>query len=381
VSHFAGRLVAVLASQRTACALLALLALLTYLGTLAQTEHGLYEVQRRYFASLLLWQPALGLEWPLPGGVLLLSLLSVNLGLGGLWRLRHRPRPLGVLVTHLGVAALLLSALVEHRHREEGHVTLFPGQSTSAFQSDREVELAVQRALPEGRTEEHLLPESTLRAVASGGPRRFAAPTLPFAVTVEEFHRHARPEVRRDGRGLATVELVPLPVPRDAEEEAPGARVRVEWPGAEPREGWLWARDQAPWTVECGGERYALDLRRRRTPLPFRLTLERFTKLDHPGLALPRHFSSDLRLATANGERPVTIAMNEPLREGGLVLYQASFGPATARPGEPLFSTLAVVRNPADRWPLWGCVAVALGLASHFAARLRRHLRAEGAGR
>ena len=42
--------------------------------------------------------------------------------------------------------------------------------------------------------------------------------------------------------------------------------------------------------------------------------------------------------------------MNEPLRDGGLVLYQASWGPVgRAGPATPLFSTFAVVRNPADQ--------------------------------
>ena len=69
--------------------------------------------------------------------------------------------------------------------------------------------------------------------------------------------------------------------------------------------------------------------------------------------------------------------MNEPLRDGGLVLYQASWGPSNARPGERLFSTLAVVRNPADHWPLAACLVIAAGLLFHFGRMLVGYVRVE----
>ena len=56
--------------------------------------------------------------------------------------------------------------------------------------------------------------------------------------------------------------------------------------------------------------------------------------------------------------------MNEPLRDGGLVIYQASYGPQQGQPGEP-YSVLAVSRNPSDRMP-WisvSVIAIGLGLA------------------
>ena len=71
------------------------------------------------------------------------------------------------------------------------------------------------------------------------------------------------------------------------------------------------------------------------------------------------------------------IEMNRPLRDQGLVLYQASWGPANARPGTPLFSTLSVVRNPADQWPTWACLVIFLGLVIHFGRRLWIYVRRE----
>jgi len=89
---------------------------------------------------------------------------------------------------------------------------------------------------------------------------------------------------------------------------------------------------------------------------------------------MPRSFESDVLV---DGERKVTISMNEPLRADGLVVYQASWGPQDAAPGARLFSTFAVVRNPADSLPLVACIVIALGLVFHFTRKLTRHVRSQ----
>ena len=89
-------------------------------------------------------------------------------------------------------------------------------------------------------------------------------------------------------------------------------------------------------------------------------------------------FSSDVIVTEPDvSPRPVKIAMNEPLRSRGLVLYQASWGPSNARPGDPLFSTLSVVQNPADQYPLYACIVIAIGLLLHFSRKLLGYMRTE----
>ena len=69
------------------------------------------------------------------------------------------------------------------------------------------------------------------------------------------------------------------------------------------------------------------------------------------------------------------ITMNEPLRHKGYTLFQASWGPANAKPGEPLFSTFAVVKNPADKFPEYACIIIAFGLLVHFSQKLFRYIK------
>jgi hypothetical protein len=115
--------------------------------------------------------------------------------------------------------------------------------------------------------------------------------------------------------------------------------------------------------------------------MPFTIRLEDFRKEDHPGMDLARSFESDVVQVEDGRERPVRIQMNEPLRDGGLVLFQSSWGPSNARPGDPLFSTFSVVRNPSDHWPLYACIVIGVGLLIAFAPKLFKFVRVQNAAR
>jgi cytochrome c biogenesis protein ResB len=170
------------------------------------------------------------------------------------------------------------------------------------------------------------------------------------------------------------------PLPPAKENEANVAAVYatvIESAGGRRHESILYGLSRQPWTVNVGGQDWGLMLRREQYQMPFTLELDEFEKVDHPRLNLAKSFSSDVTVKQAGTERQVKISMNEPLRQDGLVLYQASYGPGNARPGDPLYSTLAVVRNPADQYPLYACIVIAAGLTLHFTRKLVRHVRSQ----
>jgi len=378
------RAFALLSSLGLSCTLLILLGLLTWLGTLAQVEHGLYEVQRKYFESFFLVHRVGPISIPLPGANLVLCLLFVNLILGGIVRLRRGWSTAGVLVTHLGMGLLLASGLVKLYFSESGHVTLFEGQRANWFQSYVRWEVAISRRLPDGRTEEHLVPEEEFLDASGSVGVTLVSDALPFDVQIHHVLPNCTPLPKGpmfdvDVPVVDGVFLRSEARAREAEANVAGAYVTVlPADGGQPREGVLWGLERGPFTVRVGGEVWGIDLRRERYPMPFTLALDEFTKEDHPRSSMPRVFSSDVSVVEGATSRPVEISMNKPLRDGGLVLYQASWGPASAGPGDPLFSTFAVVRNPADRLPLLACVVTALGLVFHFSRKLARHIRVEG---
>ena len=377
------RVVDVLSSFGLSCTLLIFLALLTWLGTLEQVNKGLYDVQRRYFESLYVIHHAGPVPIPLPGGLLVMGLLAVNLVMGGLVRIRKGSATLGVMVAHVGILMLLCAGYVKSYHSEDGHTTLYEGQSSNVFQSYNRWELAILQPLGDGRLREIVAPQEDF--IGHGGlqPAKLSSGELPFDVELRLFTPNARvlpkgPMVRTAMPVIEGFFISPLPVEKDNEtniaavvatvvDKASGARQETILDG--------FARE--PWTVKVAGQEWGLELRREQYLMPFAVALDDFRKEDHPRLNMPKSFSSDVTVIEDGAKRPVRISMNEPLRQDGLVLYQASWGPSNARPGDPLFSTLAVVRNPADHYPLYACIVIAIGLVLHFSRKLIRHIRSQ----
>jgi hypothetical protein len=367
--------------------LLVLLGVLTFLGTIAQVDHSLYDVQKRYFESwFLVHQLSVGgdrvFALPLPGATLLLTLLAVNLLFGGLWRLRGRRNVAGVAIVHVGILILFAAGLVKLVDAEDGHTTLYEGQSADFFQSYHEYELVLHRPRGDGVSEERVVPARRFSHAIAGSPVTIRAGDLPFDIEIQHWFPNA--SVGAVGpHGSVPVPVVdghfirPRPKAQQNEQNVPAAYVDIlERDGTRSRTI-LWLFQQAPYTFEAGGERFALDLRRERYPLPFSVRLDKFMKEDHPRTGMARWFSSDVAVERDGATKLVTISMNEPMRTDGLVFYQASWGPADARPGDPLFSTLAVSRNPSDQWPLIGCLVITAGLLLHFGRKLLRHLARE----
>jgi cytochrome c biogenesis protein ResB len=100
--------------------------------------------------------------------------------------------------------------------------------------------------------------------------------------------------------------------------------------------------------------------------MPFSIRLDNFEKVDHPGIATAKEYRSDVTQRTGQDDRRVRIEMNDPLRDKGLILFQSSWGPQNAAPGDELFSVFSVVRNPSDHWPLYSCIVIAIGMAITF---------------
>jgi hypothetical protein len=376
------RVLAIVSSLGTSCVLLALLGLLTWLGTLEETRSGLYEVQRKYFESFVLVHKVGWFPIPLPGANLVLGLLFVNLVVGGLVRVRKGWSTAGILVAHVGIVVLIVSAFVKHRFSEDGHVTLYEGEKSDHFESWFRWELAVDEDLGDGKLREHIVPDERIEE-ARDHSVRVSAPDLPFAIEIEHAWRNCRPEwtapVHGDERAAEAVHLVERAPETDAEADIAGASVSiVDAASGMRRTALVWGAELQSFTFVSSGRRWAVALRKERYPMPFTLGLQKFTKEDHPRSDMPRSFASDVEVREGAAARDVRISMNEPLRDRGLVVYQASWGPSNAAPGQRLFSTFAVVRNPADRGPLCACLVIAAGLLFHFTRKLVRFVRVEG---
>lgn len=384
-THLA-RLFAALTSFKLAVFILLGLFVATWLGTIAQAKIGLYQAQRKYFESFFYFgpeEPLFGfLRFPLPGGLLLMALLAVNLIAGGIIRVRWTLGRAGILLMHFGVVMLLVAGWARWAYAEEGAIGLLEGQRGAEYTSYFESEIALAEIGAEGVVREWLVPDRVIHV--GGAVCRASFSGLPLRLEITSFVENA--DVLPKGPMFAAPSPVldgyfvqPAAPEAQAEANLPACYATVIAEGASPQQGILWMGARAPWTVRVGERVFTLELRKRRYPLPFEIELVKFTHEYHPGTDMPRHFQSDVIVRDSSGvPQPLLIRMNEPLRRDGFVAYQSSFRENPAEPTR-LYSELAVVRNPADQWPLYSLIVMTLGMFIHFVAKLFRWIARETA--
>lgn len=348
------------------CAIVLLLMGVLYLGTYQQRDLGLATVQARYFFSAFWWWRLGPIHVPLPGALTLLSMLALNLLCGGLLRIRWQARTAGIVIVHLGVLALLGSGLVSYLTGTNGYLKLFPGEQAAEYVSFRDFELVIGEPLGDGGMREFCVPESVLR---HGTPAH--APGLPFTVRATRFLDSCVPQRARtaDAREVVDGFYLAGTRARAGVPAVPGVYLEIVQAGRTVQRGMLWGRQRAPWTAEIDGSAWSFDLRPQVFDLPFTVRLESFTKETHPGVDTPRKFVSEVTRIAGDVRQNFHIAMNEPMRYGGFMLSQNSWGPQGAARG-PYWSMLEVSSNPTDQWPKYACFVVAFGLLLHFGRKL-----------
>ena len=307
--------------------LLAMLGL-TFIGTMAQRTVDPYTVQTEYFESWILWQDLFGkLPFPLPGGLLLLSILFVNLVIGGMIRMRMRVRNVGVLIIHLGIATLLIGNLVEYLRSTKGHMAVFEGESSDEFESYYDWEVAVLEPAGDGGERAHIIPGDRFDGLGPSEEAVFRSDALPFDVRLSGFVPHGRPTMRDLPGGETRAGFKAQTPPKETERSLAGLSIEVEGKSTV-----LWGASNIPWVVEIGEKPYGFLLRKRSYQLPFTVELKDFQHEYHPGVAMPKRYSSDVVRHEGSISEDVHIAMNEPMRSHGYIFYQSSWGQAREGP-------------------------------------------------
>lgn len=368
-----------LGSYKFSVVLLFFLMLIVFFGTLAQTEHGIYEIQKKYFESLFV------VHWignyiplPLPGGGLLMVLLLINLFIGGVLLAPKSFKRPGMLIAHSGVILLILGGFWGEIWGDYGQISLFEGEAKNTFEDTRNWEIYIWKLDKEKRTPttEWVIPQEQFARVHGAIRQTFFSNELPFEITLMRFMKNAKPRFTVPGveQGIQGVLLEPAKLEREEDLNLAGVYVEVSAKD-QHHLGMLWGGEKQPWVFEIGSELYSMGLRHRRMDLPFSVKLEKFVKEFYPRTNKPRFFASEVVYSTGDWEQRTVIRMNEPLRFKGFTIYQASWGTATDNPSEPVFSVLAVTRNPAEQVPLYSCIIISFGLLLHFLQKLLRFLK------
>ena len=386
-NFFSGYLLAVI--------LLSLLLLLTYFGTMAQVEMGLYEASEKYFESMFLYQNIGPVTIILPGVYLVSALLFVNLFLGGLVRARKNWRRPGMVIAHFGIIYILFAGFVAFHYTREGNMVLYEGDRSDEIYNLTEWSIEVSKYDDTGRPSNVYVigPDDLNGLWQRGAQKTFFSSNIPFEIKVSGYARNiANGKGQIQGllkekaaieKGIRVVEgygITPVETNKNMEFNLPAAYFDVlNNEGKKIHEALIIGSGPfapKPFTVDVNDTTWSIDLTRQKFTLPFGIELTDFKKEDHPGTARAREYSSDV-IKVENGELTdnVHISMNQPMRDEGYTLYQASWGPEDAKPGDRLYTSLAVSHNPADQWPKYGTYVISIGMTIHFVQRLVAHLR------
>ncbi|MEO0478815.1 MAG: cytochrome c biogenesis protein CcsA [Planctomycetota bacterium] len=383
-----------LSSMQLAIVTLLLLGIVTFVGTEAQGRGmPLFEVQKHYFESFWFKEHLFGpIHIILPGGLSLMVLLTLNLFVGGFARMRKDWRRAGILLTHGGVALLIIASGIKMWVAEEGAVRLVEKERGDVFQSYHYWDLTVQEELSsvegESQFRQWTVPSTELGSATVENELTLRAPDWPFELRLSRFAENAE---LLDGRRVGGRLSAPVvdgyllrPIANDSKEHSrnqPGVYFEMVPDTGEPMTNFLWAVSDpfgdrpSGVALDLSGRKFRLALRKRVWKLPFELGLDDFTVEFHPNSGRPRLFESVVDVYDENGRESAPIRMNEPLHKDEFVIYQESYGALNANPGpDDYYSQFAVSRNPVDTLPWWSCGVIALGMLWHFGAMLRRYL-------
>jgi cytochrome c biogenesis protein ResB len=128
----------------------------------------------------------------------------------------------------------------------------------------------------------------------------------------------------------------------------------------------VWLAQGEAKEIQAGGRRVMAVFGNESLRLPFELKLNKFTRFDYPGTETAMSFESSVRLQRDGTEH--RISMNEPLKQDGFTLYQASY---QMSPGEPVATILSVNRDPGRAIKYAGSLILAIGIALFTLSRSR----------
>ncbi|MCW1925185.1 cytochrome c biogenesis protein ResB [Luteolibacter arcticus] len=367
-----------LSSLRLTVVLLALCMILVFAATLAQVELGIHEVQQRHLRAWIAWfdlAPGEGkTSIPFPGGMLLGSLLLLNLVAAHATRFEFHRKKAGIVLVHLGIILLLLGELFTAVLAEESQMTLDEGQARNYSTASREIELAIVDASEPGVEVVTAIPMSRLRDGERFDLEGFSLRIVRFfrnSEVVAESSAGPNFGPTRADRGPGTGHAVRELPHETAMDRIDHSSAFVEVFGADGKSLGTWLLSSGfPTTQNFGpeGRPRGMALRQRRHYYPFSIRLLDFTHDRYLGTQIPKNFSSRIRLENpAAGEnRETLVYMNHPLRYQGLTFYQSGFA------NNDRTSILHVVRNPVWTLPYLACSMVGLGLLWIFSQHLAK---------
>jgi len=346
------------------------LIILVFFGTIAQKNIGLYASQMKYFSSYYFL--FLGFI-PLPGGRLVLLLMTVNLFSSmfkrNLWQLKK----IGIIIVHLGGLLLLAGGGLTAYFSSEGNMVIAEGESSNYVDDYHNMELAfVNNSLKDSLeytvVDESLLYEGSRFLIFDEGPEIYIISNIK---NVRIENRISPADSIYKGLLEKFVLLPKKPEPENTQNR-PALIYKIQGTsnGSDGIYG-LFLGQGLNDPFKINDQIFHSEYRRERTYVPFNIELIDFEKIMHPGTNVAKSFSSDVNLIENDIPRRTLIKMNEPLRHKGYTFFQASF----IDDSDVETTVLATVKNYGRLFPYISSIIMSIGLLIHLLLMIPKMVR------
>lgn len=342
------------------------LMVLVFIGTVEQKDIGLFAAQIKYFSSSFVWFYGI----PFPGGLLTMTVLSLNL-----FSFFFKPnvwnkKKLGVLIVHIGALILLIGSGITSFFSKEGNMIIIENDQSNYMHSFYYKEFTVlnldeyKDSIEVINFNENLLKKNNILSYQS----------LPFEIEIIDYFVNSKVESRTNNslnplKGDAVkFELKEKLTEKEMNENISGVTYKIISDDIDVNGFYIYQLEQKmPEIITVNDKDYALLIRPERTYLPFEIKLTDFKKVMHPGTKIAKSFSSDVFLVDNENSRRMLIEMNAPLRHKGYTLYQASY--AELQDGREA-TVLAVVQNYGRLFPYISSIIMCIGVLLQMIIRI-----------
>lgn len=316
----------IISSLKLAVFCLALLCILVFLGTVYQTQHGLFLAQEKFFNP---WISFIGFL-PIPSAKTIMSIFFINLLFALLLRFSFSWKKFGLILSHLGILLLLFSGFLIVSFSQESFLKLYEGEAKNISDDYYKWQLI------------HVDKYSNKTAI-------YDLDSLNEGFKLDE--RLVLDSIYKNSR------LFKTPFAGDILKEMP---LEKEYENNTP--GLIFNKNiilEANIAKTYSDDLSLLILRRKIYKLPFSIKLLDVNRDLYPGTEIAKSYSSKI-LVNSNGlEREMLISMNKPFRTGLYTVFQASYG--IDEDGTE-YTVLAIVKNLNYSLPYLATILASLGL-------------------
>ena len=346
------------------------LIVLVFFGTIAQKNIGLYASQMKYFSSFFFL--FLGFI-PLPGGRLILLLMTINLFSSlfkrNLWQLKK----FGIIIVHLGGLLLLLGGGLTAYFSSEGNMIIAEGETSNYVDDYHDMELvfvnnAFKDSIEYTVVDEPLLKEGNRFNLFEDGPEIYILSNIK---NVRIENRISPADSIYKGLLEKFVLLPKKPEPENTQNR-PALIYKIQGTsnGLDGIYGLFLGQGLNDY-FQLKEQDFHSEYRRKRTYVPFEIELIDFEKIMHPGTNIAKSFSSEVNLIEDGIPRRTLIKMNEPLRHKGYTFFQASF----IENLDKETTVLATVKNYGRLFPYISSIIMSVGLLIHLLISLPKMIK------